>query len=238
MNREHTQPMSTTAWTRHKSPQLLAAALAVVLSDAPGVAETADSPKNGKAATTYYISPRRRPAADRPGLRRPGQVQERGRLAGVSRRRIQGRGRGRSLLLGRSHPRQSARLRRGTRERGQDLPTDLGLHHAGPHPNPLGHKVIAGTFAAVLPPSGIPPRPGHASSGKARDTWANRPQTNGDPPGAGWYRGTPALAGARAVHVITCSSRAPSPGGTSRPVRPTSAWSSMATTAGPLAPRR
>jgi lysophospholipase L1-like esterase len=46
--------MSTTAWTPHKSSQLVAAALAVVLS-APGVA-AADSPKSGKAASTYYIS--------------------------------------------------------------------------------------------------------------------------------------------------------------------------------------
>src|SRR5919106_4784522 len=46
--------MSTTASTTRKSPQLVAAALAVVLST-PGVA-AAHSPKNGKDATTYYIS--------------------------------------------------------------------------------------------------------------------------------------------------------------------------------------
>ncbi|PAZ10286.1 sortase [Streptomyces sp. SA15] len=47
-----------------------------------------------------------------------------------------------------------------------------------PHANPLGHQVIASTFAAVLPPSGIPQQPGHANSGNAQDTRGNHPKTN------------------------------------------------------------
>ncbi|MDH6437075.1 lysophospholipase L1-like esterase [Streptomyces sp. SAI-144] len=47
-----------------------------------------------------------------------------------------------------------------------------------PHPNPLGHQVIASTFAAVLPQSGIHQQAGHADSGNVQDTRANHPKTN------------------------------------------------------------
>lgn len=55
-----------------------------------------------------------------------------------------------------------------------------------PHANPLGHKVIASAFAAVLPQSGTSRQPGHANSGETRDTWANRPKRNGNLAETGW----------------------------------------------------
>ncbi|WP_037684254.1 SGNH/GDSL hydrolase family protein [Streptomyces griseus] len=92
-----------------------------------------------------------------------------------------------------------------------------------PHPNPDGHKLIAGAFAAQLadtdepgaspsptptPDDSATPEPGTSTrSGTGSDTGANQPSTNGDLAETGASSSTPVLAGA-GLAVVAAGSTA------------------------------
>ncbi|MFC3573751.1 LAETG motif-containing sortase-dependent surface protein [Streptomyces yaanensis] len=67
-----------------------------------------------------------------------------------------------------------------------------------PLPNPAGHKVIAGAFAAVLPMTNTPEQPGgNGSTG----TGTNKPKADGNLAETGSSSSTPILVGTALVAV-------------------------------------